>query len=420
MRLHPLLLLGLVTGLAAAAPLPPAAAPPAGFVRTDGPRLLDGADQPLRVRGVNLGNWLVPEGYMWHFKRPEAARAIHEVITQLVGDEAARAFWAQWYDRYITAADIRAIRAMGFNAIRVPLHHQLFLSADAASRLEGPGWALLDRVIGWCQAEGLLVLLDLHAAPGGQTGTDIDDSVGYPFLFEDAASQDRTVALWRGLAARYRDEPAVLGYDLLNEPIAHFFDAERLNPRLAPLYRRLVAAIREVDPHHVILLGGAQWNTNFDAVGAPFAPNLAYTFHTYWTEPDGRAIERYLAVREKFQVPLLLGESGENKDDWIQRFRTLLDTHDIGWFFWPYKKVTTVTGVATVPAPEGWDAIRAFADGPRGTMEEIRKSRPTPADAARVLAALLENLAPERCQFNAGYIRALGLTPPASPASPAP
>lgn len=388
------------------------AVPAAGFVQVQGTHLIDAAGQPLHLRGIGLGNWLVPEGYMWRFKRVSSARQIEEVVAQLVGEAAARRFWTQWHDQYITAADIRLIRQLGFNSVRVPLHHKLFLAPDDPSRLEGPGWALLDRLIGWCKTEGIYVLIDLHAAPGGQTGTDIDDSSGYPFLFEDEESQRLTVNLWRGLAVRYRDEPAVLGYDLLNEPIAHFFDPARLNPRLAPLYRRLVTAIREVDPRHVIFIGGAQWNTNFAAAGEPFAPNLVYTFHTYWTEPDTKTIEPYLAYRDKHQVPLYLGESGENKDPWIKRYRELLETHKIDWCFWPYKKVNLTTCVVSITPPENWDAVRTFAEAPRGTFEEIRNARPKDDIAARALAALLENLAVERTRLNKGYVLALGLTPP--------
>lgn len=389
-----------------------------GFVRVQGLHLVDAAGQPLRLRGIGLGNWLVPEGYMWRFKHAASPRQIEEVVAQLIGDPAARRFWTQWRDQYITAADIHLIRQLGFNSVRVPLHHRLFLSANEPDRLAGPGWALLDRLIGWCKAEGVYVVLDLHAAPGGQTGTDIDDSPGYPFLFESEEAQRLTTVLWRGLAARYRDEPTVLGYDLLNEPIAHFFDTARLNPGLAPLYRRLVAAIREVDPHHVIFLGGAQWNTNFAAAGEPFAPNLVYTFHTYWTEPDTKAIENYLAYRERHQVPLYLGESGENTDEWITRFRVLLEANQIDWCFWPYKKVDLKTGVLDIPPPADWDAVRAFADAPRGTYEEIRKARPADGVAARALADLLKNLSPERCRINEGYVRALGLAPPAAGSTP--
>ena len=79
------------------------------------------------------------------------------------------------------------------------------------------------------------------------------------------------------------------------------------------------------------------------------------------------------------------------------------------------------TGVLDIPPPADWDAVRAFADAPRGTYEEIRKARPPEGVAARALAALLENLSLDRCRINEGYVSALGLTPPgAAPGGSAP
>jgi len=118
-----------------------------------------------------------------------------------------------------------------------------------------------------------------------------------------------TVNLWRKIAARYRNEPAVIGYDLLNEPIAHYFDTASLNPKLEPLYRRIVSGIREVDRNHIIFLGGAQWDTNFKIFGRPFDPKLAYTFHKYWMTVNQDAIQEYLTFRDEYNVPIWMGES---------------------------------------------------------------------------------------------------------------
>lgn len=119
----------------------------------------------------------------------------------------------------------------------------------------------------------------MHCAPGGQTGDNIDDSFGYPFLFESPASQLQTIKIWRKLAEIYKDEPIVIGYDLLNEPIAHYFDKDKLNLTLEPLYKRITESIREVDKNHIIFLGGAQWNTNFEPFGPPFDDKLVYISH---------------------------------------------------------------------------------------------------------------------------------------------
>src|SRR2546423_13433269 len=249
------------------------------FITTRGKELASPEGRPLLLKGINLGNWLLPEGYMFKFKTTNSPRLIQAAISELVGEDEARQFWKTYRDNYITRADIKFIKQSGFNSVRVPFSYRLFASDGEISRLEGPGYELLDRVVDWCRREGLYVILDMHAAPGGKTGDNIDDSFGYPFLFERRESQELTVSLWRKLAARYRDQPAVIGYDLLNEPIAHYFDSASLNPKLEPLYHRIVSRIREGDGNHIIFLGGAQRDTNFKGFGAPFGSKLAYTFY---------------------------------------------------------------------------------------------------------------------------------------------
>jgi aryl-phospho-beta-D-glucosidase BglC (GH1 family) len=379
------------------------------FVSTRGKDLISRDGKPLLLKGINLGNWLLPEGYMFKFKTTSSPRLIQTAINELVGEDEARTFWKTYRDNYITQADIHFIKQSGFNSVRVPFSYRLFVSDEAVPRLEGPGYELLDRVVDWCRREGLYVILDMHAAPGGQTGDNIDDSFGYPFLYESPESQALTVSLWRKIAARYRNEPAVIGYDLLNEPIAHYFDAASLNPKLEPLYRKIVSGIREVDRNHIIFLGGAQWDGNFKVFGPPFDPKLAYTFHKYWMTVNQDAIQQYLTFRDKYNVPIWMGESGENTDEWIDSFRKLLEAHNIGWCFWPYKKLDATSCPVSINPPEDWTTIIAFADGPRTTFEDVRKHRPPKAKVEKALNDYLERIKFANCRVNQGYLKALGL-----------
>src|SRR5437879_5848048 len=147
----------------------------AQFAHTDHKQIVDTAGKPLFVRATNLGNWLVPEGYMWLFEGgPQSPSEIRALVFELLGPEGSTGFWQKYRENYVTREDIAFLHRAGFNAIRVPLHYSLFESDDAE------GFQLLDRLIGWSHGENLYVILDLHAAPGGQTGTNIDDSAGYP------------------------------------------------------------------------------------------------------------------------------------------------------------------------------------------------------------------------------------------------
>ncbi len=379
------------------------------FVTVRGKQFVSPDGRPLFLKGINLGNWLLPEGYMFKFKTASSPRLIERVVNQLVGPDEARKFWRAYRDRYITLEDIRFIKRAGFNSVRVPFNYRLFVSEDDPRKLEGVGYELLDRVVGWCRREGLYVILDMHGAPGGQTGDNIDDSFGYPFLFESPESQELTVSIWQKLAARYSRETIVVGYDLLNEPIAHFFDTDYFNPRLEPLYRRITAAIRRVDRNHIVFLGGAQWDTNFKVFGPPYDSKLAYTFHKYWMDVKQEAVEEYVAFSNKYDVPLLMGESGENTDEWVAAFRALLEKNGISWCFWPYKKVDATSSPVSINKPADWDSIVAFADHPRATFEDVRKNRPPKEKVTKALASLLDNMNFQNCRINEGYLKALGL-----------
>src|SRR5258708_19391434 len=172
------------------------------FVTTRGKELISPAGKPLSLKGINLGNWLLPEGYMFKFKTANSPRLIQTVINELVGEDEARQFWKTYRENYITREDIHFLKQSGFNSVRVPFSYRLFVSDGTTARLEGPGYELLDRVADWCRREGLYVILEMHAAPGGQTGDTIDDSFGYPVLIASNESQEMAVSPWRDLPAR--------------------------------------------------------------------------------------------------------------------------------------------------------------------------------------------------------------------------
>ena len=99
---------------------------PAQFVHTQGKQIVDGAGKPLELKGINLGNWMVTEGYMWHFEGgPQSTREIEEFVTEMLGPQHAAAFWQTYRDTYISREDIHQIKQAGFNSIRIPIHWKL-------------------------------------------------------------------------------------------------------------------------------------------------------------------------------------------------------------------------------------------------------------------------------------------------------
>jgi endoglucanase len=370
------------------------------LVRIEGKRFVAPDGSTLHIKGISLGNWLMPEGYMFKFEVAKAPRQIYGAFARLLGPDRSAAFWTAYRERYIAEDDIRFIKSVGFNTVRIPLHWDLFMTADGT--MSGPGWALLDRVLGWAKAAGLYVIVDLHAAPGGQTGINHDDGPGYPLMFYVPRDRDLTVRLWQAIAKRYAGDPAILGYDILNEPIAPYHDIATLNPRLEPFYKRVTAVIRAVDPGRIVILAAGQWSSSFDMFGPPFAPNLAYTYHSFWASTKRDSIQRHLNFSNRYDVPLFLGETGELTDDWNARFRTLHETHGIGWSFWTYKNLDSPSTVVSIPRHDGWNEIVAFTDG-RTSI------KPPEALIERAMAQYLDGMRLANATVRWSYLASLGL-----------
>lgn len=394
-----------ICGSSAADPAEP------GFVTVSGTDLLRPDGTKLLIHGTNLGNWLNPEGYMFGFGRTNSPRFINEALCQLVGEEATAAFWQDFKDNYITRADIEFIARTGANTIRLPFHYKLFTDEDYMGRASGhDGFERIDSVVSWCRDTGLFIILDMHDAPGGQTGDNIDDSYGYPWLFESRAAQKKFTDIWGRIAARYADEPVILGYELINEPIAHYFDnKEELNSRLEDVMKLAVTEIRRHDRNHIILLGGAQWNGNFEPfTDWTFDDRIMYTCHRYGGDPTPEAIGSIIAFRDKTGLPMYMGELGHNTTEWHSSFCKTLEDNNIGYTFWPYKKLGD-SCMAGILAPEGWEAVIKFADGPRGSYAEIRENRPDPKAALEALNAFVRNSRLENCVLHKDYIKSINL-----------
>ena len=227
-----------------------------GFLHTAGTELRNGREERVLLLGWGLGNWLLCEGYMWgfdghpQFDRP---RRIEQTIRTLTGEKYAERFWANFRNQYITEADIALMAEMGCNSLRVPIASRLFLEEGPKARFLEEGFLLLDRLLDWCEKYDLYAFIDLHAAPGGQTGANIDDSTDdLCRLFIDDAQFECGLALWDEIARRYRDRWIVGGSDLLNEPIRppRFpgdTDLDVYIPRLKDFYEQAIERIRRHD-----------------------------------------------------------------------------------------------------------------------------------------------------------------------------
>lgn len=380
------------------------------LLHVSGEYVLTEAGDTFYIQGVNLGNWLNPEGYMFLMPDREcnSPRLLNDMFAQMVGSDETAAFWHEFKNRYITEADIRFIASTGANTIRLPFHYALLTDNDYLGCTTREGFARLDSAVAWCQRYGLYVVLDMHDCPGGQTGDNIDDSYGYPFLFISEKAQAQFCSIWREIAGHYESCNAILGYEMMNEPIATYFtdDIDTLNSLLEPLYVRCIDSIRSVDKRHIILPGGAQWNGTFTVFhGLMQDSNLLYACHRYGHPADESGIRDFIHFRDSLHIAMCMTETGHRPHEWLHNEAATLRRNNIGLLWWPYKKLG---GSCWMHAgvPDGWELVQQFAVSDRHTFAAIREHRPNINDARHAMDAYLDSILFDCCHPDTAYINA--------------
>jgi endoglucanase len=288
-----------------------------------GRELLAGG-KPVVLKGVNVGNWLNLESFM--IGLPSVDHLMRRAFEEILGSERERAFFDTYEDVYFTEKDAAFLAKTGFNFLRIPFNYRRFETDLDPGRYDGRGFALLDQAFAACRAHGIYVLLDFHAVPGSQSEDwHADNPTVHPLFFEVADYQRRAALLWRAIAERYAGEPALFGYDLLNEPNTRHHD------RLNAFYRQAIAAIREVDSEHAIVVEGSRFSSEIDTLALDLFddPRVMPSFHhypffgikAYPSEDDGKRYDRDALLEtmvdkfrfyDKVERPMLLGEFGMN------------------------------------------------------------------------------------------------------------
>ena len=359
-----------------------------GYFSISGHNILDNEGNQIQLRGLGLGGWLVPEGYMLHLNPGDPAGSpttIYDRILKLIGKQKTEEFYAEYVKNYVTKEDIQQIADWGYNHIRLPFSYK-FLDPDTDSPIcVDDGYEIIDQCIEWCKEAGLYIILDMHCAPGGQNPGNISDSDGTARLWDEEEYQNKTVAIWKEIAQRYADEEWIIGYDLINEPVNSNANA---GTQLRQLYVKIRNAIRQVDNNHILFIEGNWYATDFTSLDPIFDVKMVYSFHKYWSENDKASIQSVLSLRQKTGVPLWLGETGENSNHWFAEMRELVEANNIGWCNWTHKKVDAITSHYSAYLPQNWSMIQ---DG-----------NPTEALAYFILMEFAENLKTENCRINPG------------------
>lgn len=373
------------------------------ILRAKGPAIVDEQGREILLKGVGLGGWLLQESYMLGTDTLNSQGRIKRAMRRTMSANEVEQFYQQYRNGFITKSDIDFIAAQGFNCVRLPMHYDLFLTTtqrrlreqaldkagavpayvaalakwyDADQLFVNPkeldGFRYIDNLLAWCKANKVYVVLDLHAAPGGQ-GADrnINDGIVPLDLWKrrDAKGrliyQDITVRLWQKLAARYHNEPWVAMYDVVNEP--HGMDAAHGmagdNSEAQTLYSRLITAIRAQGDKHLIMLEGNGYGNEYTNLTPDKLPikdktNLVYNAHRYWCTNDPTVSEanpnqinliyNLVAFRERWQVPVWVGETGENSNEWMTAAAQALNERHIGWCHWNVKRVAGTTSLLNI------------------------------------------------------------------------
>lgn len=374
------------------------------FLQTSGRAIVNENQDTILLKGMGLGGWMVQEGYMLQtsgFANPQ--HKIRETIENLIGTEDTELFYEAWLSNHVRKSDIDSLKSWGFNSVRLPMHYNLFTLPIEDEPIEGEdtwldkGFELTDQLIEWCKENEMYVILDMHAAPGGQgmdaAISDYDDTK--PSLWESAENRRKLVALWARISDRYADEEWVAGYDLLNEVN---WDLPGGNA-LRTIYQNITQEIRAQGDNHIVFIEGNWFANDFTGLTPPWTDNFVYSPHKYWSNNDEATMQWVIDLRNNYNVPLYLGETGENSNVWFRDAARLFEDLDIGWAWWPMKKVESISGPLSIIKSTEYQSLLDYWNG--------NGSAPTAVFATGALMDLTEKLKTENCVYQKDVIDAL-------------
>ncbi len=345
-------------------------------LRTLGKKIINSNGDEVLLKGIGLGGWMLQEGYMMNSSgAADTQHKFIEKLNTLIGEEETEVFYSNWRKNFVTKQDIDSIASWGYNSVRLAMHYNLFTSPIENEPVSGEntwlntGFEMVDELLTWCEANEIYLILDMHAAPGGQGEdaaiSDYDDTK--PSLWESELNKNKTVALWGKLAERYKDKEGIGGYDLINE-----INWPLEGSVIRDLYVKITNAIRAHDASHIIFIEGNWFANDFSGLTPPWDSNIVYSPHKYWTYNDTASIQWVLDLREQHNVPLWVGESGENSNVWYTEAINLFEDNNIGWAWWPWKRIETVVSPFSINSNLKYEAIINYwkGEGAKPSVED--------------------------------------------------
>ncbi|KAL8369493.1 hypothetical protein RB595_000016 [Gaeumannomyces hyphopodioides] len=359
------------------------------MLRVSGTKIVNPQGESVLLKGAGLGGMLNMENFITGYSGHEFEH--RKAMAEVLGQEKADFFFSRLIHHFFTEADAALFASLGLNCLRVPFNYRHFMDDDNPSVIKQSGFALLDRIVDICGRHNIYVVLDLHAAPGGQNQDWHSDSgLNHAAFWDFRDLQDRTIQLWEALAAHYKGNRIIAGYNPLNEP------ADPKHTRLVAWYERVEKAIRAVDPDHMLFLDGNTYAMDFSAfpVDKPL-PNTVYSCHDYslfgfplpeqyeGTDEQKRKLRESFARKVEFMkkagVPVWNGEFGPVYQDrrtdanaeatnrkrialLKEQLQVYREYGDVSWSIWLYKDIGYQGMVYVDPESPYMRLIRPFVE----------------------------------------------------------
>jgi endoglucanase len=262
------------------------------------------------------------------------------------------------FDGPTSTASINVMKAHGINAVRVPLNEDCW-AGDSYVNAAYRGAIYRNAVEGYVHrlnADGMVVILDLHWTDGAYTGPASACSSAEAVCQKPMPGMG-AVPFWTSVASTFKDNDAVI-FDLFNEPYPE--QADQMNYSEGwqcwlnggncagisyPVagMQDMVNAVRSTGANNVLMAGGLEWSNDLDGwlSHMPNDPdhNLAASWHSYNFNACNTAScwnSQIAPVAAK--VPLIAGEIGENDcaDSYVTPLMSWLTSKDASFLAWTW------------------------------------------------------------------------------------
>ena len=316
------------------------------FLKTRDDKIVNEKGETVILRGTNFGGWGIMEDWFCPYTSPSGEEEMFQTLVKRFGLEKTHALMQLYRSNWITETDYRNVKELGMNVVRLPVWYRNFQSDDNGTWYRGKDGKIdfseLDAQIALCKKYGLYLILDLHGLPGYQNDYDHCGRSKSMHLFDDTAQGARyrevVKDFWVTVAKRYKNEPAIAMYDLMNEPLGTNITSDKNYRQVFfDFSNELYQAIRAVDQRHMISME-AIWSP--DAIPSPSVygwKNIVYQEHLYDVSNPTMLRKANEIVKANYNAPFLIGEFYPRGLSSFSYMLSLFNHRGLSWTTWTYK-----------------------------------------------------------------------------------